>query len=167
MLFADDTHAAGRALQADTFEQLAFGAENGTWRSAYLAGATELRHGNFGTPARTTSADMMAALTPGQIFDSIAIRVDGPRAWELALSLGVALDDTGASYRLDLRNGVLVHHAAPVDGADLVLRTTRVALPGLLGGSTDGIAFEGDTSVLARLVAVLEEPDPDFAIVTP
>ena len=47
------------------------------------------------------------------------------------------------------------------------VRTTRAALPGLLAGSTDGIAIEGDAPVLARLMAVLEAPDPDFAIVTP
>lgn len=28
------------------------------------------------------SADLMAALTVTQIFDSIAVRVDGPRAWD-------------------------------------------------------------------------------------
>jgi alkyl sulfatase BDS1-like metallo-beta-lactamase superfamily hydrolase len=48
-----------------------------------------------------------------------------------------------------------------------VLRTTRAALPGLLMGSTDGVTLEGDATVLGRLMAVLDAPDPDFAIVTP
>jgi len=56
---------------------------------------------------------------------------------------------------------------APVDGVDLLIRTTRGALPGLLAGQTAGTAVEGDTSVLARLVSLLEAPHPDFAIVTP
>jgi alkyl sulfatase BDS1-like metallo-beta-lactamase superfamily hydrolase len=30
-----------------------------------------------------------------------------------------------------------------------------------------GVELVGDISVLGRLVAVLEEPNPDFAIVTP
>ena len=51
LVFADDTDAEARALLADALEQLGFGAENGTWRNAFLAGATELRSGNFGTPA--------------------------------------------------------------------------------------------------------------------
>ena len=46
VLFADATNEAAKSLQADTFEQLGFGAENGTWRSVFLAGATELREGN-------------------------------------------------------------------------------------------------------------------------
>lgn len=167
VLFADPSREAARALQADTFEQLGFGAENGTWRSAFLAGATELRQGNFGTPAVTASPDMLAALTPGQVFDAIAIRVNGPQAWEEALSIGILLSDSGESYRLDLRNGVLVHRATTVDGADLVLRMPKAALPGLLAGSTEGIQSDGDPAVLARLTAVLESPNPAFDIVTP
>jgi alkyl sulfatase BDS1-like metallo-beta-lactamase superfamily hydrolase len=167
VLFADDSNEAAKDLQADALEQLGFGSENGTWRSVYLAGATELRSGNFGTPTATASADIMAALTPGQVFDAIAIRVDGPRAWDEVLSIGFTLADEGTSYRLDLRNGVLVHHQTPVDGVDLAIRTTRAALPGLLAGQTAGMTLDGDASVLARLTSLLDAPDPAFAIVTP
>ena len=167
LVFAEPDNEAAKALQADALEQLGFGSENGTWRSAYLAGATELRRGSFGTPVKTNAPELLAALTPSQIFDAIAIRVDGPKAWEETLSIGVALTDVGTSFRLDLRNGVLVHRVASVDGADVTIRTTGSALPGLLAGSTEGAAIEGDASVLVRLMAVLEAPDPDFAIVTP
>ncbi len=167
LIFAEPALEAAHALQADAFEQLGFGSENGTWRSAYLAGASELREGAFGTPASTNSPDMLAALSPEQLFDAIAIRVDGPRAWDVTLSLGIVLADTDESYRLDLRNGVLVHRAAPPDGADLVIRTTRAAMPGLLAGSLEGASLEGDRSVIERLMGVLEAPDPGFAIVTP
>jgi alkyl sulfatase BDS1-like metallo-beta-lactamase superfamily hydrolase len=70
-------------------------------------------------------------------------------------------------YRLDLRNGVLIHHMAPVDGADLTLRMPKAALVRLLAGSTEGMTVEGDAGVLDRLVAVLESPDPGFDIITP
>jgi alkyl sulfatase BDS1-like metallo-beta-lactamase superfamily hydrolase len=126
-----------------------------------------LRKGNFGTPTQTASPDMFAALSPEQVFDAIAIRIDGPKAWDEKLSIGVELTDAGESYRLDLHNGVLVHRAAPVDGADLILRLPKASLVKLLAGSTDGMATEGDTGVLKRLMAVLEAPDPAFAIVTP
>ncbi len=167
LVFAEPDNAAARALQADALEQLGFGSENGTWRSAYLAGATELRHGSFGTPVSGATPDLMAALSPEQIFDAIAIRVDGPRAWDERISIGVALTDTDESWRLDLRNGVLVHRQASVDGADVVVRTTRAALPLLLAGRTEGAAIDGDAAVLARLMGLLEAPDPGFAIVTP
>jgi alkyl sulfatase BDS1-like metallo-beta-lactamase superfamily hydrolase len=45
----------------------------------FLAGATELRQGRFGTPTQSAPPDVYAALTPDQVFDAIAIRVDGPK----------------------------------------------------------------------------------------
>jgi alkyl sulfatase BDS1-like metallo-beta-lactamase superfamily hydrolase len=167
LVFADPGDARAKALQADALEQLAFGAENGTWRSAYLAAATELRQGAFGTPISSTAPDLLAALTPEQIFDAIAIRVDGPRAWHESLSIAIVLTDASETYRLDLRNGVLVHRRTAEQDADLVVRATRPALAGLLAGSTAGMTLEGDPGVLERLAGVLEPPDPDFAIVTP
>jgi alkyl sulfatase BDS1-like metallo-beta-lactamase superfamily hydrolase len=50
-VFTDSDHAGARDLYAVTLEQLAYGAENATWRNFFLSGATELREGNFGTPA--------------------------------------------------------------------------------------------------------------------
>jgi alkyl sulfatase BDS1-like metallo-beta-lactamase superfamily hydrolase len=167
VLFSHADHEGARALQADVFEQLGFGSENGTWRNVYLAGAAELRHGNFGTPATTATADLLAALTIDQLFDAIAIRVDGPRAWDESLSIGFRFDDQEWTYRVDLNNGVLVHRSAPIDDVDLTIQTTLAALPGLLAGRTDGMALTGDATVLGRLTAVLEDPDPGFAIVTP
>jgi linear primary-alkylsulfatase len=110
---------------------------------------------------------MLAALSPNRVFDAIAIRIDGPRAWDEQLSIGIDLTDTGETYRLELHNGVLVHHAAKVEGADLVLRLPKAALVRLLASSTDGMQVEGDPDVLKRLLAVLEAPDPSFNVVTP
>ena len=49
----------------------------------------------------------------------------------------------------------------------MVLRLPKAGLMGLLAGQMDGITIEGDQGVLGRLMAVLDEPDPGFAIVTP
>ena len=176
VLFADETHAGARALQADALEQLGFGAENGTWRSAFLAGAAELRHGQFGTPTVTASTDILGALTVSQVFDSIAVRVDGPRAWDQQLRLSWVITDTGTTHVTELRNGALNHGVAqaPVPGST-TFTLTRPTLIGLVTGSVDlkaGIAdatvsVDGDPADLQRLVDVLAPVDPDFAIVTP
>ena len=50
----------------------------------------------------------MSQLTPEQMFDSFAISVNGPRAWDLDLAIDVTFDDVDTNYRLTLRNGVLV-----------------------------------------------------------
>lgn len=49
VIFADPGNTDATALQADTLEQLGFGAENGTWRNFFLMGAYELRNGPVGT----------------------------------------------------------------------------------------------------------------------
>ncbi|WP_087470611.1 alkyl/aryl-sulfatase [Cellulosimicrobium cellulans] len=175
VVFAEPDHAAARDLLADTFEQLGYGAENGTWRSVYLSGATELRDGAFGTPTVASAPDIVASLTPTMLFDALAVQVDGPRAWEESLSIDVVLTDADERYRLWLRNGALTYSAAPQRGdADTTLTTTRKALPALATGAVTpdglaaaGIEVAGDVGALARLVAVLDPGDPDFAIVTP
>ncbi|MFJ6144660.1 alkyl/aryl-sulfatase [Streptomyces anulatus] len=168
-------HTAARELLADTYEQLGYGAENGTWRNFYLSGTTELREGRFGTPTVTASADIIANLSPRLLFDALAVQINGPEAWDLKITIDIVLTDTAETYRLGLTNGVLTHTAAQQqDSADLTLTTTARRLPALaLGDLTPdaladaGIRADGDTTVLDRLAAVLDPGDPDFPIVTP
>ena len=78
-VFADPDHPGAKEALADVLEQLGFGSENATWRSFYLSGAYELRHGPS-APELDPGAGMAAALTVDQLLDTLAIRVDGPRA---------------------------------------------------------------------------------------
>ena len=169
-VFTDADHGAARSLYADTLEQLGYGAENGTWRNFFLSGATELRDGNFGTPTVTAAPAIVAQLTPAQLFDSLAISVNGPSAWDLDLSLDVTLTDLGTNYRLALRNGVLTHIKRPAEEtADATVKLTKGRMLGLLAGDTasPGIDIAGDGKALDRLLGVLERGDPSFEIMTP
>jgi alkyl sulfatase BDS1-like metallo-beta-lactamase superfamily hydrolase len=169
-VFADADHAAARALYADTLEQLAYGAENGTWRNFYLSGATELREGNFGTPTTTAAPLIIAQLTPEQLLDALAIRVDGPRAWDLDLALDLTLTDLGRSFHVTLRNGVLVYiEREPDAGTPLQLTLSKTRLIQMAGGDTEspGIEVRGDAGVLQQILGVLDEADPSFEIVLP
>ncbi|MBX7431061.1 MBL fold metallo-hydrolase [Mycobacterium sp. Y57] len=171
-IFTDQNHAAARELYADTFEQLAYGSENGPWRNFFLAGATELRDGNFGTPTQTASPTIAAQLTPEQMFDVLAISVNGPRAWDLDLAFDVTFLDSGVNYRLTLRNGVLVYRKVAADdtSAQATVRlASKVRLLTLAAGdnTSPGVEITGDAGVLASLTSVLDKPDPSFNIVTP
>ncbi len=175
VVFAQPDHTAARELLADTFEQLGYGSENGTWRNFYLSGAYELRNGQFGTPTVTASPDMVAQLSPDMLFDALAIQVNGPAAWDEKLTIDIVLTDADERYRLRLANGALTYTSAPQAGdADVTLTTTRRNLPALALGTPSperlaeaGIEVDGHASVLGRLTAVLDPGDPDFAIVTP
>jgi alkyl sulfatase BDS1-like metallo-beta-lactamase superfamily hydrolase len=171
-IFTDSDHAAARALYADTLEQLAYGAENATWRNFFMTGATELRTGNVGTAVQATSPTMLSQLKPEQIFDSLAIRVDGPRNWELDVATDITFADSAANYRLTLRNGVLVHRKAEADPAtanvtvklDSKFRLLTVAMGDF---TSPGLGITGDQAALQAFLGALDAPDPSFNIVTP
>ena len=171
-IFTDENHDGARQLYADTLEQLAYGSETATWRNFFLAGATELRDGNFGTPTQTASTSMAAQLTPEQMFDVLAISVNGPRAWDLDIAIDITFLDTATNYRITVRNGVLVYRKVPANAGTAqatVQLATKVRLLTLAAGdnASPGLEITGDAGVLASLVAVLDKPDPDFNIVTP
>lgn len=169
-VFTDPEHAAAKALYADTLEQLAYGSENGTWRNFFLSGATELREGNFGTPTTANAPAILIQLSPEQLFDAVAITVDGPKAWDLDLALDITLTDLGRSFHLTLRNGVLIYvEREPSGDAPLHITLSKPRLLTLVGGDTssDGLTVEGDLGVLTKLTDVLDGGDPDFDIVTP
>ena len=81
-VFDDPSDETAKAALADVYEKLGFGAENATWRSFYLAGAEELREGIQPLTIADLGAGMAAALTVEQLFDTLAIRIDGPKAAE-------------------------------------------------------------------------------------
>lgn len=181
-IFTDENHQGARDLYGDTLEQLAYGAENAVWRNFFLSGATELRDGNFGTPTQTASPSLMSQLTPEQIFDTLAISINGPRAWDLDLTIDVTFVDVATDYRLTLRNGVLVHRKVadraseatgndpdPATATATVTFATKLRLLAFAAGDRDspGVEFTGDTEALPRLLGVLDQPDPGFAIITP
>ena len=70
---------------------------------------------------------------------------------------------------MELSNGALIHHPAPGDqAADLTVTLTKPQLLQVLAtGEPGGINLSGDPAVLGRLMTLIDNPDPDFAIVTP
>jgi alkyl sulfatase BDS1-like metallo-beta-lactamase superfamily hydrolase len=167
-LFANPQHQGALELQTDVFTRLGYGSECGTWRNNFLTGATELRDGPIAL--KTDASGMAAALTVTQLFDSIAIRLDAPRAWDHTLSVRWHVTDREETYRMELSHGVLVHFPTQKqDPADLVVTLTKPQLLALLGGAghDDGVDFEGDPATLTTILSFLDQPDPSFRIVTP
>jgi alkyl sulfatase BDS1-like metallo-beta-lactamase superfamily hydrolase len=171
-VFTGADHGGARDLYADTLEQLAYGAENATWRNFFLSGATELREGNFGTATQATSLSVLSQLSPEQMFDSFAISVNGPAAWDLDVVLDVTFRDIATNYRLMLRNGVLVYRKCAADDSTANATVTldnKLRLLAFAAGDNDspGLQIAGDPEALPSILAVLDRPDPNFDIITP
>ncbi|MEX1143007.1 MAG: alkyl sulfatase dimerization domain-containing protein [Thermoleophilaceae bacterium] len=178
VVYADPDNAAARELQAAALRQLAYGAENATWRNFLLTGAMELEQDGLpaGALDRKVPADLVAGLTVGQILDGMAIRLDGPRAWDDRLAIDWAFRDSGERYAMTLANGVLTHSVGQRDREpDAVIALDRGVLDAIVIGTADvaelltsgRLAIEGDAIKVGRLLELLDEPDFGFPIVTP
>ncbi|MFF2556610.1 alkyl/aryl-sulfatase [Nocardia sp. NPDC058058] len=179
VIFADPANAAAKTLLASTYDQLGYGAENATWRNFYLMGAYELRNGVVGTPTQANSPTMMSALTVEQVFDALSLRLDGQKAWSEKAVSDWRFTDQNRTHRLELRNGVLVHYdrfaGDGLPDADVTFTLTKPALIGVLLAGQDvnaavqsgAISIEGDAQSFGKLITLFDDPDPNFAIVTP
>ncbi|WP_371626668.1 MBL fold metallo-hydrolase [Streptomyces sp. NBC_01116] len=175
-VFAAPGDSLAKQALASVYEKLGFGAENATWRNFYLMGAQELRGSIAHTSLETTNPEMAMALTVDMLIDSLAVRLDGPRAWDEKLTMTWNVTDEGRAWHLLLSNGALTHRSTdaepgadgPVPAADLTLTLTKPQLLGVLAGNgLDGVGVQGDPRVFATLTGLLDTPDPDFPIVTP
>jgi alkyl sulfatase BDS1-like metallo-beta-lactamase superfamily hydrolase len=175
VVFADPSNRDARELQATSFEQLAYGAENATWRNFFLMGARELREGVV-VGAASPPLDLVRHLSVSQILETLAVRVDGPRAWDAALRINLVVGPGHERHLVRLERGVLGHvpgrHAADAhatvtlpDGVLLPVVLGLVELDDLVAAGTATI--EGDGTVFATLRALLDRGDPAFPIVTP
>ncbi|WP_433854774.1 alkyl/aryl-sulfatase [Streptomyces kronopolitis] len=186
VVFAEPGHAGARALQADAFERLGRAAESGPWRNFYLMGAVELRGPVAGTPAHP-APDVLAALTAEQIFQSMAVRLNGPRAGDRRLLLRWEIgsapvgDDPGPDpeiWSLLLSNGALTPMPGDAPRGERPLATlhlARTTLNAVLSGAstfldeiTAGtVTLDGDAEALLTFGTLLDKPDWNFPIVTP
>ncbi|MFJ9078291.1 alkyl sulfatase C-terminal domain-containing protein [Streptomyces sp. NPDC102278] len=71
------------------------------------------------TALETTNPEMSMALTVDTLVDSLAIRVDGPRAWDEKLTMDWTVTDEGRTRHLLLllSNGALTYRTRSTDAA--------------------------------------------------
>ena len=177
LVFAEPENLDGRALLADSLEQLGYQAESATWRNAYLYGAQELRHGLARLPARhMLSPDMLTALTSEALFDFMAVRLNGPEAAGLRWRLNWHLTDSDERLVLNLQNCTLTHVSGQV-AADAVasVRSSRdlvVALSMRQTSVADAAAagdlqIDGEAAAVEQLFAMLDDFEMMFDVVAP
>jgi alkyl sulfatase BDS1-like metallo-beta-lactamase superfamily hydrolase len=119
---------------------------------------------------------LVVNLSNEQLFDALAIQIDGPHAGDRTITFHWRYTDTAEEYSLTLRHGVLTHRpGTPAGHIDATVSVARSALNEFVAGSatlhelvaSGRLAVEGDKSKLGELLELLDPPDPNFAIVTP
>ena len=176
LVFADSGNQAAREQLAGVYTKLGFESEAGTWRNIYLTGAQELLRGPVQLPPGGFNPDVLAATTTPMLLDFASVRVNPEKAAARAFKLNIELTDRAEQILITVENGVLVHEhgvSDPAAGA-----TVRMKRPDLLMTLLAGIPFaprvdsgdiviEGDASLYAALVGLIEPLTPNFNIVTP
>ncbi|MBT3369695.1 MAG: MBL fold metallo-hydrolase [Rhodospirillaceae bacterium] len=177
LVFSEPENLAGRALLADTFEQLGYQAESATWRNAYLYGAQELRHGLAKLPPRRMiSPDMLTALTAGALFDFMAVRLNGAKAVGLHWRINWHLNDIDERLVMNLQNCTMTYMPGEVaDDAAASVRVSRevlVAVNVRRTSVTEALAagdmeIQGDATLVEQLFEILDDFDMMFDVVAP
>ena len=173
LVYADPGNKQARYLCADALEQLAYQAESGTWRNAYLSGARELRSGTTDDPSKRakSSADLQKNMTPEMMFDQMGILLDANAAQELNLKINFNITDVG-TYLVTLNSGILLYQEGiQDDSADATLTLTRNAMFSILTRNVEqqsqSIEIKGDQDILKKLTEHMVDYEFFFNIVEP
>jgi alkyl sulfatase BDS1-like metallo-beta-lactamase superfamily hydrolase len=179
LVFADESNREAKELLAGVYDQLGFQAESGPWRDVYLSGAFELRNGTqgmFNDPRNLVG--LLRATPPARMLDSMAVRLNGPKADGKRMRFNFVFDDVGGeAHVVEVENAVLHHRQvpAPVAGADATVHLTRELLIRLgLGDAglrdvvmSDELEVQGSRLALLSFLSMLDRQDGRFPIVTP
>lgn len=177
LVFADPGNAEARSLLAAAYDQLGYQSESGPWRDVYLSAAFELRHGPPERGLNIAAMKDMLSRTPVQrFFDSMAVRLNGPAAEGVELSVNFVFTDLGQSYLLDISNAVLHHRpSAPDAAANATLSMTHGMFLSMLTGQagledllfSDEMELQGSRLDLLKFFSLLDKPEGRFNIVEP
>jgi alkyl sulfatase BDS1-like metallo-beta-lactamase superfamily hydrolase len=177
LVFAEPGNDKARELLAKAYDQLGFQAESGPWRDVYLTGAYELRHGGPEKGLDISNAMELLQQTPiSNFLDSMAVRLNGPKADGKNLTINLVFTDLNQSYVLHVENAVLHHKMGPPDPeANATLNITHKMFLNMVMNTagikefvfSDDIEIGGSKIDLIRFFALLDKPEGKFNIVTP
>ena len=174
LVFGEPENQEGKDLLADCYEQIGYQQESPSVRNSFLAGAYELRNGiPTGASPKTTSPDMISAMTVGLFLDFIGIRVDSKKAEGMSFTINIILPDIKEKYTAEMSNGTFTNlEGFQATNPDLTITLNRSDLNLVMTGVktfeeliSSGIAkTEGDLSILTKLGSTLDTFEMGFEI---
>ena len=176
LVYADPSNRAARELGADALEQLGYQSEAGTWRSAYLVGAMELRNG---VPkiagGSSANADTLKAVSNDLFFDFLGVRLDAAKAEGKKMVINWNFTDSNEQFVLTLENSALTHIAGQQPGADATITLARATLDAVTLKETSfpaavltgKVKIDGDRGKLAELMSMMDNFELMFPVVEP
>lgn len=176
VVMANSASAPARSLLADTLEQMGYQSESAPWRNFYLCGALELRADISGSSKFGASAGMARGIPLTNLFQALAVRLNGPKAAGITLNLNLNFPDLDEKYLLSIENAVLHAFAnRSIESPDATLELSSIDFKMMMLGVTEAgdllaeqrLAIDGDVLALAKLAELFDQFDRRFPIVTP
>jgi len=177
VVFADPDNTEAKNLLADTFEQLGYQAENGTWRNFYLSGAKELREGVTAAAISGTAVkDVVRAMPNDMLLDYWAVLLKGPDAADRHYLFNMVFTDSDETFAVEIVNGVLNYtKGGRFDSPTATITTKRsdidavnmgqVTFPDQIANGV--IAIDGRAEAFIDFLGLLDSFEMWFNIVTP
>lgn len=149
VLWAEPGNAAARQLAAAAHQQLAYQAENATWRNAYLSAAQELREGLPTRAGARVLRDVVKGMRASMLLNALSVRLNGEKAVDQAFIVNWSVSDTGEVAHTELTNAVLINREGASSRADATVTLSHAALSELALGNIGMVDLEGrDAEVL-------------------
>ncbi|MBW1708511.1 MAG: MBL fold metallo-hydrolase [Deltaproteobacteria bacterium] len=176
VVMAEPDNAKARAFLADTYEQLGYQSESGPWRNFYLSGALELRQGVPDIPPGVMNAGTLKGIPIENVFQALAVRLNGPKAAEKRFAFNLDFTDIGKTYLMTVDNAVLnSFEDAQSPNPNAKLSMSSLDFKFMMLGHTkaenlmaDGkLTLEGDATAFAEFAGLFDQFKRLFPIVTP
>lgn len=174
LVFADPANKQARALLADSYEQQGYQAESGIWRNQFLSAANELRSGYRAAPARTQSADMIAAVPTQLLLDSVATRFDPAKFGGRKLAVNLIMPERSETAGVEVTGTTMIARMESMANADVTITAPRRALMGLLflkmplaQLEAAGLKVEGNRDLAQAWLDAIDPVPNGFTIVEP
>ena len=176
IVFADGENQQARDWLAASYEQIAYQAESGAWRSYFLAGAQELRSGvpdiggvNPGSP------DVVRAVPTRLMLNAMATRYAPENMTLDPFSIGFDFTDTDEAFTIFVDQSMALVSAGLDDDTAAKVTLTRDAFNKLVTqeASFQQLAQSGEVSIDGQSMAAgafllsLETPEFWFPVATP
>jgi alkyl sulfatase BDS1-like metallo-beta-lactamase superfamily hydrolase len=177
LVFAKPSNKNARELLAKCYDQLGYQAEAGPWRDNYLSGAYELRHGSIEDGIDIADMAGIFKHTPvSEFFNSMAVRLNGPKAEGKNLIVNVIFSDTNESYTLTIENAVFHHRQySPTSRENATLKITHELFLQMIMKQvsiketlfSDDLEVDGSIMDLVQFFRLFDNPTGTFKLVTP
>lgn len=172
VIYANPHHRKAKLLCADALEQLGYIAESGVWRNEYLTGAEELRYGVPSPGETIISEDVLNNLPLGKIMYLLSIRMDGVKAGDFDYKINFVILDREEAASTEIKRGIFRYLCdEPTEKAVVTVIMPKKAFYQLVTTNErpdrSEIRVEGDVRKWYAFLSLIDDINPDFAIVTP